>query len=224
MKFLLVDDDINIFNLLKTYARPDEELFYHPTIGGVKSIIEKEDIRLLLLDINLGDENGLRFFSENKNYFKEKSIFVFFISQNQDIKSKLEAFEFGAQDYIIKPFEPLEVMARVRSRLASEKVETLFKKGDLVIDVNANSASIQNEEGKIKLELSATEFKLLCFLARREDQVFNRQQLLDQVWSSDKDVSDRTVDQHISKLRKKMKSKIYGIKTSFSLGYSFTKL
>jgi two-component system, OmpR family, response regulator len=224
MKVLLVDDDVNVFNLLRPYLRRDEVILHLKEAHGLEKIILEENIKLVLLDINLGEENGLAFFREHRDFFLEHKVAVFFLSQVHDIKSKLEAFEFGAQDYIIKPFEPLEVMARIRSHLGRESQSGPFRKGDLLFDQTSNSVSIVEDTTRTQVELSATEYKLLFFLASREDQIFNRQQLLDHVWAHEKDIIDRTVDQHISKLRKKVKSRIFCIKTNFNLGYSFTKI
>lgn len=224
MKLLLVDDDINVFNLLNVYLRPDEELFHLSGLTGIEELIERENIKLILLDINLGNDNGLKYFSQNRELFKSQNIFVFFLSQNSDISSKLSAFEFGAQDYIIKPFEPLEIMARIRARVGRNVGELIFKIGDLTFDLNSASLYLAGNGQKTRIELSLTEFKLLQFLAKHEGQVFSRQQLLDQIWKNDEEIIDRTVDQHISKLRKKVKSATHHIHTAFSLGYSFQRL
>jgi DNA-binding response OmpR family regulator len=224
LNYLLIDDDIKVYNLLKIYLNPGEQLFYRENLEEVQAFIQEKEIKLVLLDINLENANGLEFFSLNKDFFQDQEVQVFFLSQIQDIKSKLEAFQFGAQDYIVKPFEPLEIMARIRSRMSSQDKGQFVKKGDLLFDLFSNSVSLMAEGKKHPIELSATEFKLLYYLAKREGQVFSRQQLLDQVWGANLDVIDRTVDQHISKLRKKVKSKDYIIKTNFNLGYSFAPL
>jgi DNA-binding response OmpR family regulator len=224
LNYLLIDDDIKVYNLLKIYLNPGEQLFYLENLDDALKYIQEKEIKLVLLDINLEGANGLEFFSQNKDFFQDQEVQVFFLSQIQDIKSKLEAFQFGAQDYIVKPFEPLEIMARIRSRMSSHAQGQFVKKGDILFDLYSNNLSLMVDGKKLPIELSATEFKLLYFLAKREGQVFSRQQLLDQVWGANLDVIDRTVDQHISKLRKKVKSKDYSIKTNFNLGYSFARV
>jgi DNA-binding response OmpR family regulator len=224
LNYLLIDDDIKVYNLLKIYLNPGEQLFYLENLDEALKYIQEKEIKLVLLDINLEGANGLEFFSQNKDFFQDQEVQVFFLSQIQDIKSKLEAFQFGAQDYIVKPFEPLEIMARIRSRMSSHAQGQFVKKGDILFDLYSNNLSLMVDGKKLPIELSATEFKLLYFLAKREGQVFSRQQLLDQVWGANLDVIDRTVDQHISKLRKKVKSKDYSIKTNFNLGYSFARV
>ena len=225
MNLLLVDDDKNIFNLLKAYMLNEDRLIYLSNLENVILTLESDLIDLVILDIQIGESNGLEFFSNNKDFFHARKIPVFLLSQVQNIKSKLEAFQFGAQDYIVKPFEPLELLARVKAKLIQPlHSPKTFQKGDLIFDGNSNALKIKTHNELTYIPLTPTEFKLLFYLAQREGRVFSRNELLDYVWSNNCEVVERVIDQHISKIRTKIKQSDYTIRTHFGLGYSFEPL
>jgi DNA-binding response OmpR family regulator len=139
-----------------------------------------------------------------------------------EVSDRIRGLETGADDYLVKPFNPKELVARVKAILRRASGGTLQEKiltiGDLRIDMETYTAT----KGSVVLNLSATEFKLLLFLAERRGRVFSREQLLDAVWKDETFVEPRTVDVHISRLRTQLEddpsNPVY-IKTRRGVGY-----
>lgn len=222
---LLVEDDVEIYALIKSYSRDSFKLNHCQSLADALLYLKENTPTLIVLDIELGDGNGIDFFVKHQGHFEERSIAVLMLSGNTLLQKKLESFELGALDYICKPFEPMELMARIKSVLKRQsKSTTIITKKDITIDLESNRVSIDQDGKKIRLDLSPLEYKLLVLMMKHEDRVFSREQLMDQVWGSDLNVTDRTVDQHISKLRKKLTSTYYQIKTEHRMGYSFSPL
>jgi DNA-binding response OmpR family regulator len=220
---LLVDDDIRVFNLITPYLNPDEKLFYSQDTDDVMEKIQTHGIKLVILDINLDKEDGLKYFSQFKEQFLQAGVSVFFLTQDTSIHSKVSAFQFGADDYLVKPFEPLELIARIRAKLVKSNLDqNIIHKGDLEFNMDSRTLWLNSYNGREQIDLSATEFKLMYFLAKREGRVFSRNELLETVWGEQLNVTDRTIDQHISRLRKKVKSQSFLIKTHFNEGYSLS--
>jgi len=220
---LLIDDDAEIFNLVKSYARDSFALHYGPSLKASLEYLDSNRPDLIVLDIELGDGNGIEFFVKNRARLEEQDISVLMLSGNTQLQKKLESFELGALDYINKPFEPMELMARIKGILKrKQKTATVFTKKDITVELQSNKVTVEHEGKKSRLDLSPLEYKLLILMMKQEDRVFSREQLMDLVWGPELNVTDRTVDQHISKLRKKLTSHFYHIKTEHRMGYSFS--
>ena len=224
MNILLIDDDQNIYNLLKAYMNRDFELKYAKNLEVARELIKKNRLDLILLDIQIESENGLEFFLEMKEELQKKSISVFLLSQVQDIKVKLEAFQFGALDYIVKPFEPLELIARINAKKNTQVNSDIFDLDDLSFNLKNNTITVNNSDIQEALTVTPIEFRLLHFLAQKEERIFSRKELLECIWPEDLHVVDRVVDQHISRLRKKLKNSHFTIKTHPNIGYSLVNL
>ena len=147
------------------------------------------------------------------------------LTSKKELKDKLTAFNSGADDYVIKPFEPLELLARAQARLrdnASEIAEgSEITRGDLDLDLTTQGVVLNKNNEKIKLDLTPIEFKILYFLSKVPGDVYNRRDILKNVWGENNHVIERTVDQHISKLRKKLDNSAYTIKSLHKQGYLF---
>jgi two-component system phosphate regulon response regulator PhoB len=133
------------------------------------------------------------------------------------------AFSLGVDDFISKPFDPLELRARVNAKLkktaTQQDQQAVLKMKDLTIDVEKQRVSIAKAQGGESVSLTSIEFRLLLTFARSPDRVFSRAQLLDKVWGSDIAVTDRTVDTHVGHLRKKISSSNVKIETVLNEGY-----
>ena len=216
-KVLLIDDDVEIYKLIKNYVDGSFELEHVLNLADAKKSVLQKAPDVILLDINLDDGDGLDFYQSNKKALEDAKVSIIMVSKNEELDKKLASFEMGAVDYICKPFEPREVLARIKNHLKRALTNHLVTRKDITLNHLINKAFIADAE----LDLSPLEFKMLTFFVHHEDQVFTRDQLIQHIWGGNVSVTDRTVDQHISKLRKKLTSEFYSIKTAHGMGYSF---
>jgi len=166
--------------------------------------LQDEQADLIILDLVLPDGNGLDFLRWLRG---QTDVPVIVLTSRDEETDRVLGLEMGADDYVVKPFSPREVAARVRAVLrravarpqASEEEKPL-RAGTLLIDPRTRKASVAGAE----LLLSRTEFNLLAAFLRSPGRVFERSQLLDAVWGSDVTVGDRTVDVHVKALRRKL--------------------
>ena len=162
---------------------------------------------LLLLDIMLPDEDGLSICRQLRAEERLRELPVVFLTARGEEIDRIVGLEIGADDYVVKPFSPRELVARVKAILrrqarAAEKGEVVEIRG-LRLDARTQDVSVRGSA----VELSALEFKLLHFLASRPRQIFSREKLLDEVWGRDCSVTPRTVDVHIRRLREKIEAR-----------------
>jgi phosphate regulon transcriptional regulator PhoB len=161
---------------------------------------------LLLLDIMLPDQDGLTICRELRADSRLKALPVVFLTARGEEVDRIVGLELGADDYVVKPFSPRELVARVKAVLrrqsrSEENVEAVEIRG-LRLDPATQDVAVRGEP----VELSALEFKLLYFLACHPRQIFSRERLLDEVWGRDCSVTLRTVDVHVRRLREKIES------------------
>lgn len=221
-KILVVDDDSNICELLRLYL---EKEGYEVTIanngGDAVKTYKEVDPDLMLLDIMLPVLDGWQVCREVRK-FSEKPIIM--ITAKGETFDKVLGFELGADDYVVKPFEPKEVMARVKAVLrrtgTSAKQDMKEVKYDkLVINLTNYELIV---DGK-KIDTPPKELELIYHLASNPNRVFTRDQLLDEVWGFDYYGDSRTVDVHVKRLRAKLEgvSDKWELKTVWSVGYKF---
>lgn len=174
-------------------------------------IINKEQFDLILLDVMLPDIDG---FSVIETVEKLKSP-VIFITAKEALSDRMKGFELGAEDYIIKPFETLELLARINVVLRRNEKEYKNVKID---DIEIFQAQRQVYKNGTLVEMTIKEFELLEVLLRNRNIALSREQLLEKVWGYDYAGETRTVDVHILKLRKKLEWEDR-IKTVYKVGY-----
>ncbi len=221
-KILIVDDDINICELLKLNI--EKEGFKTVVANDGKSAIEKfsyDEPDLILLDIMLPELDG---WQVCKTIRKTSSCPVIMITAKGELFDKVFGLELGADDYIVKPFEIKEVIARIKAvlRRANKKDEDRKKN----LDFDKLTINITNYELKINgkvIETPPKEMELIYHLASNPNRVFTRNQLLDEVWGFDYYGDSRTVDVHIKRLREKLEnvSEKWSLKTVWGVGYKF---
>ncbi len=173
---------------------------------------------LVLLDVGLPDTSG---FELCKLLRQQSQVPIIFLTARDSEIDKVVGLEIGGDDYVVKPFSPRELAARVRARLRnhSATLESASPAG-LVLDESSHSARI----GACALNLTRYEFRLLAVLHAAPGRVYSRDQLLEQVWSDPSGAFDRTVDTHIKTLRQKLRAageQVNPIRTHRGLGYSF---
>ena len=221
-KILVVDDDTNICELLRLYLEKDgyEVIIANDGNNAVK-MFKDLDPDLMLLDIMLPGLDGWQVCREVRK-FSEKPIIM--ITAKGETFDKVLGFELGADDYVVKPFEAKEVVARVkavlrRSGTASKTDMKEVRYDKLVINLTNYELIIDGQ----KVDTPPKELELIYQLASNPNRVFTRDQLLDEVWGFDYYGDSRTVDVHVKRLRAKLEgvSDKWELKTVWSVGYKF---
>lgn len=185
----------------------------------------KQDIDLVLLDLGLPDGHGLEVLNHIQSISKAKDIPVFLLTSKSDIESKVSAFSLGADDYLIKPIDPIELRARLDMRLRKTRTQKrslqTIRKRNLKIDIALMKASLEKDNREIDLELTVKEFKILSLLVQNEGHVYSREELVKVIWGNSTHVLARTIDTHVCSLRKKLRSFASAIECIPSVGYRF---
>jgi DNA-binding response OmpR family regulator len=186
--------------------------------------LRRKSADLVLLDIMLPDLDGFEVCKRLRSDDRLKSVPVIFLTAKGEEIDRVLGLEIGADDYVVKPFSPRELVARVKAVLRRqerpvEKLEVV-EAGDVRLDARTHEATVR---GRL-VELSAMEFRLLHFLASHPRHVFSRDQLLDEVWGRERFVTPRTVDVHIRRLREKIEAEANNpryLQTIRGAGYRF---
>ena len=226
-KILVVDDDKNICELLKLYLKKEgfEVIFAYDGSEAV-SKAKSENPNLIILDVMMPIINGweacklIRQFTE---------VPIIMLTALDTTENKVQGLNIGADDYIVKPFEPVEVVARVNALLRrAEKpsaTENQLEESEISVDnISVNMEKYEVKlDGKLVTDLKPKEIHLLYFFLSNRNQVFSREQLLDKVWGYEYFGGTRTVDVHIKSIREKLNSpnNKWEIKTIWNVGYKF---
>ena len=220
-KVLVVEDDNNIAELLRLYLQKDGFEVSHAADGG-KAVEMAKEIQpdLVLLDIMLPVMDGWQVCRELRKTMKMPIIMLTAKGETED---KVSGLEMGADDYLVKPFEMKELMARINAVLRRSEIPDDTKK-KLVFDklvINLDSYELL-VDGK-KVDTPPKELELLYHLAATPNRVYTRNQLLDEVWGFDYFGDSRTVDVHIKRLRETIEnvSDQWELKTVWGVGYKF---
>ena len=227
-RILIVDDDSNISELIELYLT--KECFQCEIAEDGEAAIERFQSfkpHLVLLDLMLPGIDGYDVCREiRKNY----STPIIMLSAKGEVFDKVLGLELGADDYIIKPFDPKELIARVKAVLRRYKAEppaeetASTQQGDYVeyTDLNISLSNYSVTYMGNNIEMPPKELELFYFLAKHPNQVFTREQLLDQIWGSEYVVDTRTVDVHIKRLREKISDHAeWALTTVWGIGYKF---
>ena len=220
-KVLVVEDDNNIAELLRLYLQKDGFEVSHAADGG-KAVEMAKEIQpdLVLLDIMLPVMDGWQVCRELRKTMKMPIIMLTAKGETED---KVSGLEMGADDYVVKPFEMKELLARINAVLRrSEIPEDTHKRltfDKLIIDLDSYELIV---DGK-KIDTPPKELELLYHLAATPNRVYTRNQLLDEVWGFDYFGDSRTVDVHVKRLREKVEnvSDQWALKTVWGVGYKF---
>jgi len=225
-KILVVDDENDIVELLQ-YNLEKEGYRISCAFSGEKCLefIKTKLPDLVLLDLMLPEIDGLDVCKVLKNNPQTSSIPIIMLTAKGEETDIVLGLELGADDYITKPFNLRELLARVKAVLRRTKnnispplkEKEIIKFKNLVIDLNKYQVTLKDKP----LNLTSTEFKLLKFLASHPGKVFTREQLLNQVWAEDSFIVDRAVDVHIRRLRQKLLTASDCIITIRGVGYRF---
>lgn len=222
-KILLVDDSKEIFNMVSRATDSLGVLKWAENILEARELLGSEKFDIILLDIELPDGNGVDFCTEINAKHLETPIF--FLTCHETLSDKVLGFSAGADDYITKPFAILELKARIEAKF--KKMDLVKKTSDILkweeLKINKSGQEvfyILDGECK-KVDLTSLEFKLLMYFASKPHEVINRDEILDKLWGEDVHVYSRSVDTHVSKLRKKLGPVSQIIESVHGAGYKF---
>ena len=221
-KIVVIEDEVDILEVIN-YNLSKEGFDVCSALDGEEglALIKKEVPDLVLLDLMLPGLDGIEICRKLKTDYSTRSIPIIMVTAKGEESDIVLGLGMGADDYMVKPFRPRELMARIRSVLRRgdfiEEGEGLVSIDELVIDINRHEVKL---EGK-KIVLTAMEFKLLHFLASHPGRVFTRENLLNHVSSDDTFIIDRNIDVHIRSIRKKLNKHRELIETIHRVGYRF---
>ncbi len=221
MEKLLCIEDSQEFQILIGHALKGWFIDFASTLEQARLLLDQshQKYQLMLLDLSLPDGNGMKFIAEFHLRYSDQKIPIVVVSTDGDVYSKVAAFGVGIDDYIVKPFSALELRARVEAKLRKQNKERAEEKMMVVGDLSIDIAKMTVSRGSKKIQLTPLEFKILVVLSRRKDIVFSRSQIMNEVWGSETFITDRTVDAHISHLRKKIARSNVQVESVLSVGY-----
>lgn len=214
-----LDDEPDILELLKvTLEKAGFRFAGFEEAEALYRFLDRQKPDLLLLDLMLPDMDGLDVCREIRRSEALASIPIIMLTAKGDESDKVVGLELGADDYLTKPFSVKELVARIHAvlrRPVALESSRRISVGPLALDLDRFEALVNGR----KVELTATEFKILQLLASRRGRVFTRDQILDFLWGHEKAVVDRTVDVHIRNLREKLGPAAALVKNIRGVGY-----
>lgn len=221
-RILIIEDEKEIAELI-AYSLRKEDFEVEIALDGNETLkkLKEKNYDLLVLDLMLPYVQGLEICKLVRSEPEMKNTGIIIVTAKGEEVDKIIGLEMGADDYVTKPFSPRELIARIKAVLRRTKAETsgqIIRIGDISIDKDKYIVTVKGEP----IRLSATEFKLLLYLAERPNKIFSRDHLLDAIWGQDIYVDSRTVDVHIRRLRKKIEKDPDNpeyIKTMRGVGY-----
>jgi len=219
---LVVDDESRIREIIKKYAQFEGHIVSE-AVDGIQAIsmCESHDYDLIIMDVMMPELDG---FSVCREIRKTKNTPIIMLSARGEEYDKIHGFELGADDYVVKPFSPKELMLRVsavikRAHLGNNQKEEFTYK-DFSVDFIGRIVTINHE----RVELTPKEYDLLCFMIKHKGIALTREKIIREVWGYDFFGDDRTLDTHIKLLRKRLGEYSKMIVTLRGVGYRFEQL
>ena len=226
-RVLVIDDAADVQFLVRSALGKDFVVTPALTAAEAREALKNSKFDIILLDVTLPDEDGFKFCATFKNSNVVNNIPIIFLSAKAEVIDKVMGLSLGASDYITKPFSPVELRARVEARLrdmnGGRNRDEVFEKYDLRFFVALQRVCLLSGGKETELGLTPLEFKLLFHLAKHSEQIYTRDQLIDEIWGNQTYVVDRTIDVHISNLRKKLSKSCSIIVAIHGTGYRFDR-
>ena len=228
MNILICDDDREIVDAIEVYLR-NEGYAVHKAYDGIEAldIVRREEIHLILMDVMMPRLDGMR---TTMKIREEKNIPIIMLSAKSEDYDKITGLNVGADDYITKPFNPLELIARVKSQLrryvnlgSMDKKTGVFKSGGLVVDDEAKTVSVDGEQ----VAVTPIEYGIIKLLTENAGKVFSMEKIYEAVWNEPSYNPENTVAVHIRRIREKIeinpKDPRY-LKVVWGIGYKIEKI
>lgn len=225
MRILVVDDEREIADLVEVYLlREGFEVSKAASVEEARRIVQKEELALALLDVMLPDGDGFALCREIR---KEHTFPIIMLTAKVEAADKIIGLELGADDYVTKPFNPLELVARVKAQLRRSQGfgrsgDEVFDEGGLVVNNATHECFLYGKE----IQLTPTEFNILWLLCQNQGRAVPSEEIFETVWKEKYYESNNTVMVHIRRLRKKLSEPLRQpriIKTVWGVGYRIDK-
>ena len=224
----VVDDEPDILELIRlNLDRAGFSVHTFSNAVSIRNFLKKETPDLFILDRMLPDAEGLDICRELRRNSITSEVPIIMVTAKADELDRVLGLEIGADDYVVKPFSPRELVARVRARLRSfntvptepdsEEKKLVFANGNFIIDFAGFRVMVDHKS----ITLTTTEFRILRMLAEKPGRVFSRDEILEQLWGGRKLVQDRTIDVHICNLRDRLGRFTSIIRNIKGVGYRF---
>ena len=217
---LIVEDEKKLADILIAYLNKEQfRVTHYESGGGVIDWVKNNQPNIILLDLMLPDVNGKDLCKEIRQF---STVPIIMVTAMIDEIDRLIGLELGADDYVCKPFSPKEVVARVKAVL--RRSEEGFNQGEIYDEFEVNDETYSIKLHGDRLDLTPVEFRLLKMFIQSPGRVFNRDQILDNIFEDGRIVLDRTVDTHVKNLRHKLKTASPEhdyVRSVYGIGYSF---
>ena len=213
---MIIDDDPYIRELERTLLRNEGYTIFEAGNGReALQQLKENKIDLCVLDIMMPEMDGYEFCRLARKYYQDLPILM--LTAKGDLSQKVKGFELGADDYLTKPFEGIELIVRVKSLLKRYKIVYVVEIGTLVLDKSSYAVLCNGEQSDIPMK----EFELLYKLGSMAGKTLTRDQLIEDIWGYDFEGNERTLDVHINRLRERFPSEIYRFKISTIRGLGY---
>ncbi len=223
-RLLLVEDDPITSDLLSRKLGIEYEVAAAASLKDAESQLEKSRFNLVVLDANLPDGNGFRFCSKLRSQPRLRDLPIILLTGHAELEDKIMGFSQGADDFLGKPFQFEELRLRIAALLKRAEGKgaaagSMELHGDIKFDTRYQRAVVARDSREIELSLTSIEFKLLYHLASQDGRICSREELIREIWGNDVHVTMRTVDSHLSNLRKKLDPSGWTVRAVHGEGY-----
>ncbi len=227
-QIILIEDEQGIRELVSAALGDRYQVTTAKSCQEGERLLNERRYDLILLDVSLPDGDGFRLCAQIRNNATEnRKTPVIFLTGRAEIPDKVHGFSVGGDDYLTKPFHIDELTARIEARLkaakqGAEETEAV-KVGNLRLSFNSHSIWIAEGSNERTIDVTPIEFKLVAFFVRHPNHLYSRPDLIQEIWGSDAEISERSVDSHISNLRKKLTGSSHTVQSIHGRGYKFVK-
>lgn len=226
-KVLVIEDNIDTQLLLKKVLLPTYEVQMASDLQSAWNLIEKEDWDIVILDRSLPDGDGLELCLKLKKANLESKFSILMLTAHGELDDKIKGLSAGADDYVVKPFEPRELLARIeailRRRSSAGTIQSNISLANLTINIETHAVAVKDDKGESKnVDLTPIEFKILLTLVKNYGKEIDRDHLVQVIWDKI-NLSERNIDTHVCHLRKKIADSQLVIKNRRGKGYYIKK-
>lgn len=225
LKKILYIEDTQECQLILQNILKDYQVIICNSLKEAETTLKTGPFEAIILDIELPDGDGLRFLAEIPEVQKKQTA-IFIISSKTALANKAMAFTYGADDFIGKPFDPIELKLRVDAKIRKIQEQAHqsenFTIEDLMVNVAEQRLYHETAGKTTHINFTSLEFRIFTFLSKNKNKVISRDEIINHIWGGRVYITDRTVDAHIAHIRKKIQSSRVKIETVFGTGYKLT--